>query len=41
MKLAHSVKSKSGDEVAHSGRKITPATLKEIQKAKITKSKWT
>ena len=35
MKLAHSVKSKSGDEVAHSGRKITPATMKEIQKAKI------
>jgi len=36
MKLAHSVKSKSGDEVAHSGRKISPATLKEIQKAKVT-----
>jgi DNA-directed RNA polymerase subunit beta len=36
MKLAHSIKSKSGDEVAHSGRKITPATLKEIQKAKIS-----
>ncbi len=36
MKLAHSIKSKSGDEVAHSGRKITPASLKEIQKAKIT-----
>jgi DNA-directed RNA polymerase subunit beta len=36
MKLAHSVKSKSGDEVAHSGRKISPATLKEIQKAKIS-----
>jgi DNA-directed RNA polymerase subunit beta len=35
MKLAHSIKSKSGDEVAHSGRKITPAILKEIQKAKI------
>ncbi len=35
MKLAHSVKSKSGDEVAHSGRKITPAILKEIQKAKV------
>src|SRR5450759_368489 len=35
MKLAHSVKSKSGDEVAHSGRKITPAILREIQKAKI------
>ena len=36
MKLAHSVKSKSGDEVAHSGRKITAAILKEIQKAKIS-----
>ncbi len=36
MKLAHSIKSKSGEEVAHSGRKITAATLKEIQKAKIT-----
>ena len=36
MKLAHSVKSKSGDEVAHSGRKISTAILKEIQKAKIT-----
>ena len=35
MKLAHSVKSKSGDEVAHSGRKINHAVLKEIQKAKI------
>src|SRR5438045_1835361 len=36
MKLAHSIKSKSGDEVAHSGRKINAATLKEIQKAKIS-----
>ena len=36
MKLAHSVKSKSGDEIAHSGRKISTAILKEIQKAKIT-----
>ncbi|MGA7293177.1 MAG: DNA-directed RNA polymerase subunit beta [Terriglobales bacterium] len=36
MKLAHSIKSKSGDEVAHSGRKITAATLKDIQKAKIS-----
>jgi DNA-directed RNA polymerase subunit beta len=35
MKLAHSIKTKSGDEVAHSGRKITAAILKEIQKAKI------
>jgi DNA-directed RNA polymerase subunit beta len=36
MKLAHSVKSKSGEEIAHSGRKISSAILKEIQKAKIT-----
>jgi DNA-directed RNA polymerase subunit beta len=36
MKLAHSIKSKSGDEVAHSGRKISAATLKEIQKVKIS-----
>ncbi|MBZ5655153.1 MAG: DNA-directed RNA polymerase subunit beta [Acidobacteriia bacterium] len=36
MKLTHSVKSKSGDEVAHSGRKISTAILKEIQKAKIS-----
>jgi DNA-directed RNA polymerase subunit beta len=36
MKLAHSIKSKSGEEVAHSGRKITAATLKEIQKAKVS-----
>ena len=36
MKLAHSVKSKSGDEVAHSGRKISAAILKEVQKAKIS-----
>ena len=35
MKLAHSIKSKSGDEVAHSGRKISAAILKEIQKSKI------
>src|SRR5581483_8243117 len=36
MKLAHSIKSKSGDEIAHSGRKINPAILKDIQKAKIS-----
>src|SRR4030081_939154 len=36
LKLAHNIKSKSGDEVAHSGRKISAATLKEIQKAKIS-----
>ncbi len=36
MKLAHSIKSKSGDEIAHSGRKINAAMLKEIHKAKIS-----
>src|SRR5271154_5029209 len=36
MKLAHSIKNKSGDEIAHSGRKLNAATLKEIQKAKIS-----
>ncbi len=36
MKLAHSIKSRSGEEVAHSGRKISAAILKEIQKAKVS-----
>src|SRR4051812_41409627 len=36
MKLAHSIKNKAGDEIAHSGRKINATTLKEIQKAKIS-----
>src|SRR5216683_1751495 len=36
LKLAHSIKDKSGHEIAHSGRKISPAILKEIQKAKIS-----
>src|SRR5499427_8354907 len=36
LKLARSIKDKSGHEVAHSGRKISLAILKEIQKAKIT-----
>src|SRR5271156_561155 len=36
MKLAHSIKNKSGDEIAHSGRKLNAQTLKEIQKAKIS-----
>src|SRR5678815_3041829 len=35
MKLAHSIKSKSGDEIAHSGRKINAQILKDIQKAKV------
>ncbi|HMF91077.1 MAG TPA: DNA-directed RNA polymerase subunit beta [Candidatus Angelobacter sp.] len=36
LKLARSIKDKNGHEIAHSGRKISPAILKEIQKAKIT-----
>src|SRR5580693_2186012 len=36
MKLAHSIKDKAGEEIAHSGRKLNAATLKEIQKAKIS-----
>ena len=36
MKLAHSIKNKSGEEIAHSGRKINAAVLKDILKAKIT-----
>src|SRR6266567_2917216 len=36
MKVTHSIKSKGGDEIAHSGRKITPAIMKEIQKSKIS-----
>jgi DNA-directed RNA polymerase subunit beta len=36
LKLARSVKDKSGHEIAHSGRKISPAVMKEIQKAKIS-----
>src|SRR5216110_1330385 len=36
MKLAHSIKSKSGEEIAHSGRKLNAAVLKEIQKAKVS-----
>ncbi len=36
MKLAHRIVNKSGEEIAHSGRKITLSVLKEIQKARIT-----
>src|SRR5437660_1120854 len=36
LKLAHSIKDKSGHEIAHSGRKISAAVFKEIQKAKIS-----
>jgi DNA-directed RNA polymerase subunit beta len=36
MKLAHSIKNKSGDEIAHSGRRINAAVLKDVHKAKIS-----
>src|SRR5438105_7847339 len=36
MKLARSIKNKSGEEIAHSGRKLNDATLKELQKARIS-----
>src|SRR2546423_14179789 len=36
VKITHSIKNRSGDEIAHSGRKITPSVLKEIHKSKIT-----
>jgi DNA-directed RNA polymerase subunit beta len=35
MKLSHRILGRGGEEIAHSGRKITPAILKEIQKAKV------
>ncbi len=36
LKLTHRIAGKGGDEIAHSGRKITPAILKEIHKAKVS-----
>ena len=36
MKLAHRVVNKNGEEIAHAGRKLSPAVMKEIHKAKIT-----
>ena len=36
MKLAHRIATKSGEEIAHSGRKVTPAVMKEIHKHKIS-----
>jgi DNA-directed RNA polymerase subunit beta len=35
LKLSHRIATKGGDEIAHSGKKITQAIFKEIQKAKI------
>src|SRR5206468_380613 len=36
MKLTHRITTKSGDEIAHAGRKVTPAILREINKSKVT-----
>ena len=36
MKLAHKIATKGGEEIAHSGRKVTPAVMKEIHKHKIS-----
>jgi DNA-directed RNA polymerase subunit beta len=36
LKLTHRIATKGGEEIAHAGRKITPAILKEIHKAKIS-----
>ena len=36
MKLAHRIATKSGEEIAHSGRKVTAAVMKEIQKHRIS-----
>jgi DNA-directed RNA polymerase subunit beta len=36
MKLAHSIKGRGGEEIAHSGRKVNQQIMREIQKQKIT-----
>src|SRR6516164_4004667 len=36
MKLAHKIATKGGDEIVHSGKKVTPAVMKEILKHKIS-----
>ncbi|HLX75417.1 MAG TPA: DNA-directed RNA polymerase subunit beta [Terriglobales bacterium] len=36
LKLTHRIAGKGGEEIAHAGRKITPAIMKEIHKAKIS-----
>ena len=36
LKLSHAIKAKNGEEVAHSGRKVTASVLKDIQKHKIS-----
>src|SRR5450631_1754964 len=36
MKLAHKIAAKNGDEIVHSGKKVTAAVMKEIHKHKIS-----
>jgi len=36
MKLAHKIAAKNGDEIAHSGKKVTAAVMKEIYKHKVS-----
>jgi len=36
MKLSHRVTNRSGEEIAHAGRKVSPAILREIHKARIS-----
>src|SRR5271166_4488429 len=36
MKLAHRIATKGGEEIAHSGRKVTPSVMKEIHKHKVS-----
>jgi DNA-directed RNA polymerase subunit beta len=36
MKLVHKIATKGGEEIVHSGRKVTPAVMKEIQKHRIS-----
>ncbi|HMK30287.1 MAG TPA: DNA-directed RNA polymerase subunit beta [Terriglobales bacterium] len=35
MKLSHRVTNRSGEEIAHAGRKVSPAILREIHKARV------
>src|SRR3954452_10374138 len=36
MKLTHRITNKNGDEIAHAGRKVTAAILREVHKSKVT-----
>ncbi|HET7183176.1 MAG TPA: DNA-directed RNA polymerase subunit beta [Terriglobales bacterium] len=36
MKLSHRITNSKGEEIAHAGRKVNPAVLREIQKARVT-----